>query len=66
MGREERAFLNGFQKAAVLAQRVMADPPRHTTPQDYLRDVADLHADSEDLQSRGLAVGCLAAFGGRG
>ena len=63
MRREERAFLAGFEKAAVLARRVMADPPRHTTPQDYLRNVADLHADSDDLLSRGLAVGCLAAFG---
>ncbi len=63
MGRVERAFLAGFGKAAVLAQRIIADPPRYTTPQEYLRDVADLHADSEDLCSRGLAVGCLSAFG---
>ena len=63
MGRQERAFLAGFGKAAVLAERVKADPPRHTTAEDYIRDVAHLHEHSEDLLSRGLAVGCLSAFG---
>jgi hypothetical protein len=63
MGRQEQAFLDGFGKAAVLAQRVKAEPPRHTTAEDYIRDVAHLHGDSEDLISRGLAVGCLSAFG---
>jgi hypothetical protein len=28
-----------------------------------MESVAHLHADSEDLLSRGLAVGCLAAIG---
>lgn len=63
MRREERAFLTGFGRAALLARQVLADPPKHTTPQEYLRDVAHLHADSDDLVGRGLAVGCLAAFG---
>jgi hypothetical protein len=63
MGRQERAFLAGFGKAAVLAQQVKSHPPSHTTPEEYIRDVAHLHEDSEDLLSRGLAVGCLSAFG---
>jgi hypothetical protein len=63
MGRQETAFLAGFGKAAVLAQQVKAHPPSHTTAEEYMRDVAHLHEDSEDLLSRGLAVGCLSAFG---
>jgi hypothetical protein len=63
MGRQEQAFLAGFGKAAVLAQQVKDHPPSHTTPEEYMRDVAHLHGDSEDLLSRGLAVGCLSAFG---
>lgn len=62
MGRQEQAFLTGFGKAALLAERVKNNPPSHTTPEDYMRDVAHLHEDSEDLLSRGLAVGCLSAF----
>jgi len=63
MGRRETAFLAGFGKAAVLAEQVKAHPPSHTTAEEYLRDVAHLHEDSEDLLSRGLVVGCLSAFG---
>ena len=63
MGRRETAFLAGFGKAAMLAQQVKAHPPSHTTAEEYMRDVAHLHEDSEDLLSRGLAVGCLSAFG---
>jgi hypothetical protein len=62
MGRPERAFLTGFARAAALAQQVKDHPPSHTTPEEYMRDVAHLHADSDDLVSRGLAVGCLSAF----
>jgi hypothetical protein len=62
MGRQERAFLQGFGKAALLAQQVKDHPPTHTTAEEYMRDVAHLHGDSEDLLSRGLAVGCLSAF----
>jgi len=62
MGRRETAFLAGFGKAALLAQQVKEHPPTHTTPEEYMQDVADLHADSDDLISRGLAVGCLSAF----
>ena len=62
MGRQELAFLAGFGKAALLAQQVKDHPPTHTTPEEYMRDVADLHGDSDDLLSRGLAVGCLSAF----
>ena len=63
MGRRERAFLTGFERAAVLTQRILANPPSHTSPEEYMRDVAHLHADSDDLVSRGLAVGCLSAVG---
>jgi hypothetical protein len=63
MRREEREFLNGFEKAALLAQQVQASPPSYTSARDYLEDVARLHADANDLQRRGLAVGCLSAVG---
>jgi hypothetical protein len=63
MGRREKAFLTGFERAAVLTQQVLANPPRHTSAEEYMRDVAHLHADSDDLVSRGLAVGCLSAVG---
>jgi len=63
MGRQEREFLHGFGKAALLAQQVKAHPPTHTTPEEYIPEVAHLHGDSEDLTSGGLAVGCLSAFG---
>ncbi len=63
MSRSERDFLLGFQKAAILARRVLASPPTYTTASDYLESVAHLHGDSDDLISRGLAVGCLSAIG---
>ena len=63
MGRQEEAFLEGFGKAAVLAEHLKAHPPSHTTAEEYIRDVAHLHGDSEDLLSRGLVVGCLSAVG---
>jgi hypothetical protein len=63
MSRNERDFLLGFEKAAVLAQGVLASPPAYTTASAYLESVAHLHADSDDLVSRGLAVGCLCALG---
>jgi hypothetical protein len=63
VSRKEIDFLAGFSKAALLTQRVLASPPLHTSGQDYIESVAHLHADSEDLVSRGLAVGCLSALG---
>jgi hypothetical protein len=63
MTRDAKDFLNGFARAAQLLQRLLAAPPRHTTPDQYLEDVASLHARSDDLRSRGLVVGCLAAVG---
>jgi hypothetical protein len=61
--REEQQFLDGFGKAALLARRMLDSPPTYTTPRDYLESVASLHEDSDDLTSRGLAVGCLSALG---
>jgi hypothetical protein len=63
MSRNAHDFLAGFQQAAVLTRTVMAKPPAHTTAAAYLEDVAHLHADSDDLTRRGLAVGCLSALG---
>lgn len=63
MNRNEIDFLAGFGKAALLAQRVLSSPPAYTNSRDYMESVAHLHADSEDLVSRGLAVGCLSAIG---
>jgi hypothetical protein len=63
VSRNEFEFLAGFGKAALLAQRILASPPAYTSGRDYMESVAHLHADSEDLLSRGLAVGCLAAIG---
>jgi len=63
MSRNEKEFLLGFEKAALLTQRILACPPAYTTPDEYMESVAHLHADSDDLVSRGLAVGCLSALG---
>ena len=63
VSRNEMDFLAGFGKAALLAQRVLASPPSYTTSQEYLESVAHLHCDSDDLVSRGLAVGCMSAIG---
>lgn len=63
MSRPEREFLTGFEKAAVLTQRMLASPPSYTTPQDYLKDVARLMLGGDDFVGRGLAVGCLCAVG---
>jgi len=63
MGRNERDFLAGFAMAALLMQRIQAQPPSFTSGEDYLESVAHLHEDSEELLSRGLAVGCLSAMG---
>lgn len=63
MDRAEKEFLMGFERAARLAQQVKERPPSYTTAEDYMKDVAQLHARSDDLVSRGLAVGCLAAVG---
>jgi hypothetical protein len=63
MGRPEKEFLSGFQKAALLTQRVSACPPSYTTARDYLKDVARLLRGSDDLVERGLVAGCLCAVG---
>ena len=63
MDRRAKDFLIGFERAAWLTRRIREAPPSHTTPEDYLKDVAELNEDSDDLVRRGLAVGCLAAVG---
>ena len=63
MSRNEKEFLLGFERAALLTQRILASPLAYTTPDEYMENVAHLHADSDDLVSRGLAVGCLSALG---
>jgi hypothetical protein len=63
MERRQKEFLIGFQRAAQLTQRVLSCPPSHTTREEYMRDVAHLHGDADDLIRRGLAVGCLSALG---
>jgi hypothetical protein len=62
MDRQAKAFLAGFERAAQLTQRVLTTPPRHTSPAQYMQDVALLHARVDDPTSRGLTVGCLSAF----
>ena len=63
MSREEKEFLFGFEKAALLAQQILSSPPAYTTAREYLDSVVHLHRDSDDLVSRGLVVGCLCAVG---
>jgi hypothetical protein len=63
VSRKEQDFLAGFGTAALLTQRVLASPPLYTSGPDYIESVAHLHADSDDLVGRGLAVGCRAALG---
>jgi hypothetical protein len=63
VGRNEKEFLAGFAMAALLMQRLQAQPPSFTSRQDYAESVAHLHEASDDLLSRGLAVGCLSALG---
>jgi hypothetical protein len=63
MTRHEKEFLTGFQQAALLLQQLLVSPPSFTTREDYVESVAHLHADAQDLTSRGLAVGCLCALG---
>jgi hypothetical protein len=62
VSRDEKEFLFGFEKAALLAQQILHSPPAYTTAREYLESVADLHRDSDDLVCRGLVVGCLCAF----
>jgi hypothetical protein len=63
VSRDEKEFLFGFEKAALLAQQILQTPPAYTSARDYLESVAHLHRDSESLVSRGLVVGCLCALG---
>ena len=63
MGRSEKEFLLGFAMAATLTQRMLTAPPAHTSPRDYMKDVAHLLRSSDNLVGRGIAVGCMAAVG---
>jgi hypothetical protein len=63
MNRDEREFLTGFGLAATLTRRVMGQRPSYTTAEQYMEDVAHLHADASDFLRRGVAVGCLSALG---
>jgi hypothetical protein len=63
MGRMEKEFLLGFQRAAQLAEKMRSSPPSHTSAAEYMKDVAHLHGDADDPMRRGLAVGCLSAVG---
>jgi hypothetical protein len=63
VGRNEIEFLAGFAMAALLMQRLQAQPPSFTSGPAYAESVAHLHEKSDDLLSRGLAVGCLSALG---
>ena len=63
VSRDEKEFLFGFEKAALLAQQILQSPPAYTSARDYLESVAHLHRDSDSLVSRGLVVGCLCALG---
>jgi hypothetical protein len=63
MDRQAKQFLEGFQKAAQLAQHLADNRSPQSDPMEYLEDVADLHGHSDDLVRRGLAVGCLCAVG---
>jgi hypothetical protein len=63
MSRPETEFLQGFEKAALLARQVAASPPAYTSPPEYLKDVARLLVGSSGFVERGLAAGCLTAIG---
>jgi hypothetical protein len=63
MSRPETEFLQGFEKAALLARRVADEPPSYTSPPEYLKDVARLLVGSNSFVERGLAAGCLSAIG---
>jgi hypothetical protein len=63
MTRNEKQFLEGFGVAAMLTRCVMGEAPSYTTAEQYVEDVAHLHADSDDFLRRGIAVGCLSAIG---
>ncbi|HEY7409727.1 MAG TPA: hypothetical protein VII13_03235 [Vicinamibacteria bacterium] len=63
MDRRAREYLGGFERAALLVQRLLSGPPAYANAADYVRDVAALHDDAPDLFRRGLAVGCLSALG---
>jgi hypothetical protein len=63
VSRDEKEFLNGFEKAALLAQQILQSPPAYISAREYLESVAHLHRDSNEFVSRGLVVGCLCAVG---
>jgi len=63
MSHSARDFLLGFERAAVLTQRMLAHPPDMMSAPDYMGYVADLYASADDPLGRGLAVGCLSALG---
>ena len=55
--------LRGVERAALLVQRVLSDPPSYKSAESYVEDVACLHVRATDLLRRGIAVGCLSALG---
>ncbi len=63
MDRQTKEYLAGFQRAALLVQRILSAPPSYQSAQSYLEDVAHLHDRAGDLRRRGIAVGCLSALG---
>jgi hypothetical protein len=63
MDRQTREYLRGFERAALLVQRVLSDPPSYKSAESYVEDVAHLHVRASDLLRRGIGVGCLSALG---
>jgi hypothetical protein len=63
MQRQTTEYLTGFGRAAQLVRRVLAEPPCFKAAPEYVESVAALHAGTDDMFCRGLAVGCLAALG---
>ena len=63
MDQRSKEYLAGFQRAALLVQRVLSAPPSYKSAQAYIEDVAHLHDHAVDLVRRGIAVGCLSALG---
>ena len=56
MDRWETDFLRGFERAAQLTRQLREHPPSHTSVEDYMEDVAQLHGDSDDLVSRSMRL----------
>jgi len=58
MSRNEKEFLLGFEKAALLTQRILACPPAYTTPDEYMESVAHLPGVDE-LKAAGVGPGTI-------